>query len=80
MKSSSIPLCDAAIGTEYIIDHVENCDAYKINLQGYGIIPGGKIKLIFKSPTNDPCAYEVMGAVLAMRREDSNQIYVIASS
>lgn len=79
MKTSSIPLPRAVPGTEYTIDHIKNCDLCKNNLQGYGIIPGTKIKLLFKSPANDPYAYEIMGAVLAIRREDSKNIYIVPS-
>lgn len=79
MKTSSIPLSGAVPGTEYTIDHIKNCGLCKNNLRGYGIMPGVKIKLLFKSPSNDPYAYEIMGAVLAIRHEDSKNIYIVPS-
>lgn len=77
MKTDSFPLPEALPGLEYTIDHIKSMSACKINLGGYGIMPGTKIKLLFKSPSNNPCAYEIMGAVLAIRNDDSNNIYII---
>lgn len=76
MYIESIPLQAAIPGREYIIDHIRRGKSYTDTLRGYGIFPGTKIKLLFKSPAKDPSAYEVMGAVLALRREDSEVIYV----
>lgn len=79
MLHHSIPLPMVVPGREYIINHIEsgkeNADRYR----GYGIFPGSKIKLLFNSPSKNPSAYEVMGAVLALRQEDSRNIYVSPS-
>ena len=76
MKTDLIPLSEAVPGTEYIIDHIKNCTLCNKNLKGYGIIPKEKIKLLFASPSGDPYAYEVLGAVIALRREDSQNIFI----
>lgn len=77
MSSEHIPLPAAMPGREYIIDHIsEKGKLYADNLRGYGIFPGSKIKLLFNSPARNPSAYEVMGAVLALRHEDSVDIYI----
>lgn len=76
MKMKFIPLPKAIPGKEYIIRFI-NSETNDINtLRGYGIFPGSKIKLLFNSPAKNPSAYEVMGAVLALRHEDSNNIYI----
>jgi len=77
MKTCSIPLPRAVPGIEYIIHHIESSNLHANVLKGYGITPGTKIKLLFKSPSHDPYAYEIMGAVLAIRHEDSKKIYII---
>lgn len=41
-----------------------------------GLAPSQTIKSLFKSPANNPTAYEVMGAVLALRSEDAAKIIV----
>lgn len=76
MNSISIPLPRAVPGREYIIESVDEESVNISSFHGYGLIPGSKIKLLFRSPSKNPAAYEVMGAVLALRHEDSGGIFV----
>ena len=76
MKYNLISLPEIVSGREYIINYIDNGKTDVTQLYGYGIFPGSKIKLLFKSPAQNPSAYEVMGAVLALRDEDSAKIYV----
>ena len=76
MNTNSIPLPMVIPGKEYTINRIEDGKTEAKNFWGYGIFPGSTIKLLFNSPTRNPSAYEVMGAVLALRREDSKNIYV----
>lgn len=41
-----------------------------------GIIEGTKIKPVLKSPLGDPTAYEVRGTVIALRKEETEKIYI----
>lgn len=41
-----------------------------------GIIKGTSLKPILKSPSGDPRAYEIRGAIIALRKEDSELINV----
>lgn len=41
-----------------------------------GMITGTKIKPVLKSPFGDPIAYEFRGNLIAIRKEDSDQIIV----
>lgn len=45
-------------------------------LLDFGIVPGSKIKAVLKSLSGDPTGYEVRGAIIALRKEQSNLIYV----
>lgn len=76
MPNNSIPLPTVMPGKEYIIDHITPGKTNPDNYRGYGIFPGSKIKFLFKSPSNNPSAYEVMGTVIALRKEDSMNIFV----
>lgn len=76
MNSISIPLPRAVPGREYIIESVDEGSVNISAFHGYGIFPGSKIKLLFRSPSKNPAAYEVMGAVLALRHEDSGGILI----
>jgi Fe2+ transport system protein FeoA len=42
-----------------------------------GILPGTRIQAVSRSPLGDPTAYRVRGAVIALRREQAEQIFVI---
>ena len=41
-----------------------------------GILPGTIIEAELRSPSGDPTAYRVRGAVIALRREQSELIYI----
>ena len=41
-----------------------------------GIIPGTAIDVIRKSPLGDPIAYNIRGASIALRKEETEQILV----
>lgn len=76
MNDHSIPLPMATPGKEYIINYIHKGKTHTDHFRGYGIFPGSKIKLLFANPASNPSAYEVMGAVIALRHEDSKHIYV----
>ena len=40
-------------------------------LQDLGLIPGTPVSCLARSPLGDPCAYQIRGAVVALRREDA---------
>lgn len=41
-----------------------------------GIVPGSKVECIMKSPSGNPIAYLVKGALIAIRKEDSKGILI----
>ena len=41
-----------------------------------GILPGTTIEAELRSPSGDPTAYRVRGAVIALRRAQSELIYI----
>lgn len=48
----------------------------KRRLQDIGVIEGTEIERLQASPTGDPIAYFIRGAVIALRSEDSTNIIV----
>ena len=76
MHSDSIPLPSVLPGRDYIIDHISTERSSSDNYKGYGIFPGSRIRLLFSSPFSNPSAYEIMGTVIALRNEDSSNIFV----
>ena len=54
-----------------------NCNEnIKRRILDLGIIKGTVIKPILKSPSGDPFAYEVRGSIIAIRKEETKNIYV----
>ncbi|RPF49154.1 ferrous iron transport protein A [Hydrogenoanaerobacterium saccharovorans] len=45
-------------------------------LQDIGLIEGTDVECLQKSPSGDPVAYLIRGAVIALRSEDSSKILV----
>ena len=45
-------------------------------LQDIGLIEGTEVECVQKSPTGDPVAYRIRGALIALRSEDSSNILV----
>ncbi len=50
--------------------------AIEQRLTDLGIVPGTRIRCLYRSPLQDPTAYEIRGAVIALRKEDSGEILV----
>ena len=45
-------------------------------LQDIGLVEGTMVKCLRKSPSGDPVAYLIRGAVIALRSSDSSEIYL----
>jgi len=45
-------------------------------LMDLGIVPGVQVRAALRSPLGDPTAYEVRGALIALRREQAARITV----
>ena len=64
------------IGDSAEIVRLDNTGSIRRRLFDLGIIEGSKISLVLKSPFNEPCAYLIKGAVVAIRESDSRKIIV----
>ena len=76
MIKHAIPLSMAEPDKTYVISHISADSNVYITLKGYGILPGSIIKYVFSSPAKDPSAYEIMGSVIALRRDISKKIFI----
>ena len=62
-------------------DIVEIVDLLSMGLQrrrmlDLGLLPGTVIDVVRKSPLGDPVAYNIRGALIALRQEESDKILV----
>lgn len=58
------------------VTRLETQGSMRRRLQDIGIIKGTRIKCLMHSPSGDPAAYLIKGAVIALRSEDSRQIFI----
>ena len=50
--------------------------AFRRRMQDIGLIPGTRVTCLFRAPSGDPAAYEIRGAVIALRREDAGKVFL----
>ncbi|GAB5410022.1 MAG: FeoA family protein [Balneolaceae bacterium] len=72
------PLTTLKEGKSSIIEEIDSSlnRAERRRLLDLGIYPGVSIKNCFKSASGDPKAYEVLGTVIALRKEQAEKIYL----
>lgn len=58
------------------VDIINTYGSIRRRLQDIGLIHGTKIKCVLKSPKNDPMAYLIRGAVIALRNEDAQKVFI----
>ncbi len=59
-----------------IIESIECCEKLKSRLFDLGIVLGTPITPIFRSIFNDPTAYLVRSSIIAIRKNDSDKIFI----
>ena len=71
-----LTLCDIDPGEKATVISVGGEDYMKRRLFDLGLIEGTFVECVGKSPSGDPKAYLIRGAVIALRSEDSINICV----
>ncbi len=74
MKEKTID--DLEIGEIGIVDKIVGESTIKRRLLDLGLIDGTSIKPILVSPSGDPRAFEFRGSLIAIRKEDAENIKV----
>lgn len=56
---------------------VEELEASNLSgrLRDLGLVSGARVRCLHRAPLGDPTAYEIKGAVIALRREDSRYVH-----
>ena len=63
-------------GETGIVSNILSTGSIRRRLQDIGLIEGTNVKCMQKSPSGDPVAYSIRGAVIALRAEDSGNIMI----
>lgn len=73
-----ISLNKLPIGKIGLVDSLLSDGNERRRMLDLGVVPNTKIETLYKSPSGDPIAYFIRGAVIALRNEDARKIYVSA--
>ncbi|MGI5878982.1 MAG: FeoA family protein [Syntrophomonadaceae bacterium] len=74
--SDSVALTDIAVGESACIANISANGKNRRRLLDLGLIPGSVVTVIRRSPSGNPTAYLIKGALIALRNEDASQIIV----
>ena len=73
---NKINLTDMETGDTAIVERLLSGSDMRRRLQDIGLIEGTCVECIMKSPCGDPIAYQIRGAVIALRKEDAENILI----
>ncbi|OJU09070.1 MAG: ferrous iron transport protein A [Clostridiales bacterium 43-6] len=71
-----IPLCFLPIGQKARIKTLTSDGNARRRMLDLGLITDTIVEALQKSPSGDPTAYEIRGAVIALRSEEASNIIV----
>lgn len=63
-------------GHSAVVTRISVRGGIRRRLRDIGLIEGTSVECAFKSPSGDPAAYFIRGALIAMRSEDTRDISV----
>ena len=63
-------------GEYTVVSAVDTQLSLKQRLYDIGLVPGTRVKVVHQSPSGNPRAYLVRGAVVALRNCDAEKIFV----
>lgn len=69
------PLCDFQIGDICRVTEIRAGGFIHRRMLDLGIIEGTKMEVLHRSPFGDPVAYQIRGAVIALRKNESELIF-----
>lgn len=77
MKKSTGLLTGVPLGGKCVIKHLLSHGIHHRRLLDLGFTNGAAVEVVQKSPFGNLYAYEIRGAVIALRSEDTDKIEVI---
>lgn len=76
MKHEIIPLSQLPLGRTAKVLQLESEGKARRRMLDLGLIANTVVEALQKSPSGDPTAYDIRGAVIALRSEEAAQILV----
>ncbi len=76
MDNVYIPLNMLPLGSKARVKRLDCCGKARRRMLDLGLIIDTAVEALLKSPSGDPVAYAIRGAVIALRSEDAGKIIV----
>ena len=76
MVCGTVPLSKLGPGEIAGVEKIVHAGKTQQRLCDLGMIPGAEIRCLYSAPSGSPTAYEVLGAVVALRRRDAESVLV----
>ena len=73
---SELTLANAEVGDIVVVQRLNAHGSMRRRLLDIGLTEGAYVECIGRSPSGDPSAYLIRGAVIAIREDDSRDIIV----
>lgn len=78
MSQKGIPLNQLPMGTKASVLSLNANGQARRRMLDLGVVGGTEIEPLYKSPSGNPVAYRIRGAVIALRSDVSDKILVTA--
>lgn len=76
MKSQSMPLSQLPFGKRGVVRELRAETSSRRRLLDLGLVAGTPVETVLRSPAGNPMAYEIRGALIALRNAEAGQIIV----
>lgn len=76
MEENLLPLDKLLIGKSAIVRILKAEGPERRRFLDLGLAQGTAVEALHKSPSGDPVAYSILGAVIALRNEDAKKVLV----
>jgi len=76
MEANTSPLNLLPLGHKAVIEGLTAEGTNRRRMLELGLIQGSSVEALHRSPSGDPTAYSIMGAVIALRNEDAEKILI----
>lgn len=80
MQGIEIPLSMLPIGSAARVKKLTSEGNTRRRMLDLGLVADTLVEALRKSPSGDPTAYRIRGAVIALRSEEASKIYVEAET
>ena len=75
-RDNIMALYDLPIGKTAVVNSIHAEGITRRRMLDLGLVPGTKVEALRVSPTGDPKAFKIRGAVIAFREEEGRKILV----